>query len=636
MPTIPLLARVQTLPTAYDTNNVTNNTAKLLARVMACELLPENTPAIFIYDSAIVHSQHLALLGHTYTNRQRTRTVFPAISWILAQRLEAISPRLPLDHPTHYTQPTIHDDSTPTLMTTIMDQIHRLPPCGKTWMPHKNITPIHTSIYIKIKSHQLRSNGYPKYHARHQPYLALVHSNHWAYKPCELPHTATAQQSFPLCCNTTRILSPLYFHPMNMYYGLYPVDTDVSDFTAIAYQAEIIIRLATKPEMGWYARNMHELQKPNRTIGCMGPTRCLITHQATSWTQHLYKDKDSRLAAQRFHHPHPAKPLTKDAVTNTMKLCPFCSDTNDNPQMYMYGDSIHLHIHCTNAHLQQTRDVSNIDISQALKHLCALFPYTPYLRNSNCVPFETFLSSLLHQYDNNTRQDTTYDDPEHAQPYQHATMAPRPHRSITSLVTEWNRLRPLLTTDSADLLTYTLGLVSSLPPANYSRASMNMVDHLYIGILPRSLHTTSRQFFSFFVTQQQRAHERRFPRSRTTLHIMSVYWDHAKTHAKTTPELLDAMNCLRPAQDMKLYRIILKAWNKVSIALLQRACNVQTIVKALVRNHSHIRTRLKKRTRARYTIPEPSGLTLVQTLLPASLRSQSVDTPTSTHFYTNT
>ena len=60
----------------------------------------------------------------------------------------------------------------------------------------------------------------------------------------------------PLPCDTTRIRSPLYFHPLNMYYGLYPVDTDASDFTAIAYQAEIILRLAIKPEMGWYARHM--------------------------------------------------------------------------------------------------------------------------------------------------------------------------------------------------------------------------------------------------------------------------------------------------------------------------------------------------------------------------------------------
>ena len=53
LPSIPLLLRVQPLPAAYDTNNVTNNTAELLVRVMACDFLPENTPAIVIYDSCL-------------------------------------------------------------------------------------------------------------------------------------------------------------------------------------------------------------------------------------------------------------------------------------------------------------------------------------------------------------------------------------------------------------------------------------------------------------------------------------------------------------------------------------------------------------------------------------------------------
>ena len=68
LPTIPLLSRVQPLPAAYGTNNVTNNTAELLARIMACDLLPADTPAIVIYDSTVVHSQHIALLRHSYTN----------------------------------------------------------------------------------------------------------------------------------------------------------------------------------------------------------------------------------------------------------------------------------------------------------------------------------------------------------------------------------------------------------------------------------------------------------------------------------------------------------------------------------------------------------------------------------------
>ena len=129
LPTIPLLSRVQPLPAAYGTNNVTNNTVELLARIMACELLPADTPAIIIYDSTVVHSQHIALLGHSYTNRQRTRSVFPAISRMLAQRLEATSPRLPVEAVPSL---TCSIDDTPTLMDSILTHIRAMPPCGKT------------------------------------------------------------------------------------------------------------------------------------------------------------------------------------------------------------------------------------------------------------------------------------------------------------------------------------------------------------------------------------------------------------------------------------------------------------------------------------------------------------------------
>ena len=43
-----------------------------------------------------------------------------------------------------------------------------------------------------------------------------------------------------------------------------------------------ISRNFTKPERGWYARNMTALQLPNRTIRFMGYTKYLITHQAIS------------------------------------------------------------------------------------------------------------------------------------------------------------------------------------------------------------------------------------------------------------------------------------------------------------------------------------------------------------------
>ena len=107
------------------------------------------------------------------------------------------------------------------------------------------------------------------------------------YANCPLPQTRSNHIPYAVTRHVSPPPLPPYFHPMNIYYGQYPVETDVSDFMAISYQAEIIIHLATKPEMGWYARNMYELQQPNCTIGFMGPTRRLITHQATSWTQQL-------------------------------------------------------------------------------------------------------------------------------------------------------------------------------------------------------------------------------------------------------------------------------------------------------------------------------------------------------------
>ena len=187
-----------------------------------------------------------------------------------------------------------------------------------------------------------------------------------------------------------------------------------------------------------------------------------------------------------------------------------------------------------------------------------------------------------------------------------------------------------MTQDSPKLLTYTHGLVSPLPPSNYSRVTMNVIDHIYISILPRSAHTTIRKHLAVFITRQQRAHEHRFPRSRITPHIILVYWYHAKSHAKTQPDLLEVLNCLRPSHDMKLHQLILKAGVKVSINLLQRARNAHTISEAFFFNRTRTSNRLTKGTRSQLFIPEPCGIILVQTLLPATLRRKSDDPPTNT------
>ena len=184
---IPLLFRVQPLPTAYGTNNVTNNTAELLARILAYELLPHDTPAIIIYESTVVHSQHLAIFDTSYTNRQRTRTIFPTIIRILAQCIETTNVRANPPSPPLNDEHSSLANATPTLMNSVIAQIRKVAPCWKTWIPSKHLTLANNIVYIKIKSHQFRSNEHPKYHTSPQPCLALVHKHHWSDKHVSSP-----------------------------------------------------------------------------------------------------------------------------------------------------------------------------------------------------------------------------------------------------------------------------------------------------------------------------------------------------------------------------------------------------------------------------------------------------------------
>lgn len=179
-----------------------------------------------------------------------------------------------------------------------------------------------------------------------QSCLDLVRSNHCMDKTCELPHTDSITHTFLLRCTTTLILSSLYIHPMNMYYDLYLMDTDVSNFTTVSYQAEIILRLATKHDMGWYARNMVELQPLNRTIGLIGTARRYISHQVTSLKQQLCKNTNTRAHTQRLHHTRLNTSFAATAVTDTMKIYPFYDTTHEQHQTHLHCDEIHMLIHC--------------------------------------------------------------------------------------------------------------------------------------------------------------------------------------------------------------------------------------------------------------------------------------------------
>lgn len=183
--------------------------------------------------------------------------------------------------------------------------------------------------------------------------------------------------------------------------------------------------------------------------------------------------------------------------------------------MYLHINRIYVLVHYSNAYLQTIWDIYNTYITIALRHLGALFHRASYQHSLGNDPFTTSLSRFFHQYDNYTQQDITRNGQQQSlSPHQHTTMEPRNHHIIASNIDEWNRITLTKVYKNPIILAYTHGLVSTLPSANYSRTTMNSINHIYIGILPRSPHTIIQRYFSTFVIQQQRAHERSNNRKR--------------------------------------------------------------------------------------------------------------------------
>ena len=106
------------------------------------------------------------------------------------------------------------------------------------------------------------------------------------------------------------------------------------------------------------------------------------------------------------------------------------------PQLHLHCDSIHLHINCTNAQLQLTRDASKTDIAVAFKYLGALFQHASYDLSAGYDPFQSFIRVLLHKDDGYTPHDTFDSDTDTTSPYHNNTMDPRTRRSITTSVTD--------------------------------------------------------------------------------------------------------------------------------------------------------------------------------------------------------
>ena len=145
-------------------------------------MIPPNTPTIIIYNSAVVHSHHLALLSTDQTQCHITCNVLPSISKSLSHQLQqAIN---------HHTAPL--SPSYPTINNAypLIDKkiytLTSLPTFNETWESITHIYHIGSITCVNIKSYQLTILGHIRSSSQPWPYLNLAHANYWADQTAEL------------------------------------------------------------------------------------------------------------------------------------------------------------------------------------------------------------------------------------------------------------------------------------------------------------------------------------------------------------------------------------------------------------------------------------------------------------------
>ena len=167
--------------------------------------------------------------------------------------------------------------------------------------------------------------------------------------------------------------------------------------------------------------------------------------------------------------------------------------------------------------------------------------YEPYPTSPSTKPFHSLLIAILHTYDTNyyaTIQSTTYYPT--LQQNITSTHTPHLHRFI---ITDPNERIPAphnIRPNNPALLAYTYGLVIALPSNNYSRTTMNIIDHLYIRVLSSPLNTAILDNFTTFAQHQLTQHYNHFasPSSTKPPRIMNIYYDKVITQPLLTHALL--------------------------------------------------------------------------------------------------
>ena len=150
----------------------------------------------------------------------------------------------------------------------------------------------------------------------------------------------------------------------------------------------------------------------------------------------------------------------------------------------MYGDCIHLHVQWFNPHA-------------ILTNLLIYDPYYPY---SNKPPFYPILTRVLHVYNNSSPTKHRYTSlfwstTKHNSTPSHKILPVYLHHQ-EYLDIPLYYIRP----NNPALVAYTHDLTIVLPSEKYTRDTMSIIDHLYIGIPPRSSTKRSLTIFASLLT----------------------------------------------------------------------------------------------------------------------------------------
>ena len=113
---------------------------------------------------------------------------------------------------------------------------------------------------------------------------------------------------------------------------------------------------------------------------------------------------------------------------------------------------------------------------------------------------------------------------------------------------------------------------------------MNIIDHVYIGILPLRLYTVILGKLTTFAQHQLTPYHNHIPPNSyiKPLSLITVY------HNKVEYELLPNQSILAIdiPKDVKYYKIYTQAWTNVTLTLLQCPKNIKIIINALIYNHT--------------------------------------------------